>query len=303
MAFTIDQIAYLKTLLEVQADGYKDSIDRLYKDYFNYRKEQEKEMQEIKLSLEFTQKENDDLKVELKKIKFENEKGSQEINILKEKFKLMESQLMKCEENVDYIDDKQRKCNLIVSGLEEIKNENSEQCHNKTSKFLTEKLNMPDIEIVAAHRIGKPEKRNRDILVKFKNQTSRDAVFKEKKCLKGQNVYINEDFCRNTVDARKMLIPKLREARSDGKTAFINYRQLIVKSALDISTRKSKPNTAVVQETVQHYEALSPLPSPLRQSNTPTRTSTASASKSDDLGDGKTSLQSLRPRSNLKYGK
>ena len=264
-------------------------------------------MQEIKLSLEFTQKENDDLKVELKKIKFENEKGSQEINILKEKFKLMESQLMKCEENVDYIDDKQRKCNLIVSGLEEIKNENSEQCHNKTSKFLTEKLNMPDIEIVAAHRIGKPEKRNRDILVKFKNQTSRDAVFKEKKCLKGQNVYINEDFCRNTVDARKMLIPKLREARSDGKTAFINYRQLIVKSALDISTRKSKPNTAVVQETVQHYEALSPLPSPLRQSNTPTRTptrtSTASASKSDDLGDGKTSLQSLRPRSNLKYGK
>ena len=76
-----------------------------------------------------------------------------------------------------------------------------------------------------------------------------------------------------------------------------------MKSALDISTRKSKPNTAVVQETVQHYEALSPLPSPLRQSNTPTRTSTASASKSDDLGDGKTSLQSLRPRSNLKYGK
>ena len=39
MAFTAEQIAYLKTLLEVQANGYKDSIDRLYKDYFNYKKE------------------------------------------------------------------------------------------------------------------------------------------------------------------------------------------------------------------------------------------------------------------------
>ena len=131
---------------------------------------------------------------------------------------------MRCEENVDYLDDKQRKCNLIISGLEEIRNENSEQCQNKASKFLTEKLNMPNVQIIAAHRIGKPDKRNRDIVIKFKDQTSRDAVYKEKKCLKGQNVYINEDFCKNTIEARKILLPKLREARIHGKIAYVNYR-------------------------------------------------------------------------------
>ena len=87
------------------------------------------------------------------------------------------------------MDDKQRKCNLIISGLEENQNENEEQCLKKVDKLITDKLKIDTSNTAKAYRVGhNNNKGHRDIMVKFRNQFERDRVFRKKPQLKGQNI-------------------------------------------------------------------------------------------------------------------
>ena len=292
MSFTDEQIKCLKLLLEVQANAYNDSINRMHNDINEYKTEQEVRYQEIKTSLEFTQKEYDDLKKEFAKLKEENGKLYHEVTNLNRTHHTTIPQIKEFEDRLDYLDDKQRKCNLIVSGLTENEVENNEQSHKNILQFFEGKMNLPNMELVAAHRLGRPRPNNiRDILVKFRNQDQRDAVFKKKKCLQGNHVFIREDYCKSTQDIRKQLLPKLQEARKQGKVAFLDYRELVIKR----TQNKPKINSATnVQDVVQRIEALSPLPSPLL-SRTPPRTPPPQSAESS-----RTELR-LKPR--IKYPK
>ena len=89
---------------------------------------------------------------------------------------------------------------------------------------LKEKLQIENPQLDIVHRIGKPsaERRHRDILMKFSNIDQREAVLRNKKNLKGKSVYINEDFCKNTVEIRKKLFLKVKEARQKGMQAYVN---------------------------------------------------------------------------------
>ena len=274
MSFSESQEQNLKLILKVQSDAYNEAINRINNDVNEMKKYYEKRLNDLQYSLEFTQKENEDFKQELKSLKKENNELTKNLNCCTGEIHAFEQQIKVLNDKIDNMDDKQRKDNLIISGLNEDMNENNEQCHKKTVKFIREKLNVPEINIAAAHRIGKykSQDKNRDVLVKFRTHDERDMVFRKKVNLKGQNIFIKEDFCKETLDIRKNLLPKLKEARNEGKVAFIKYRELVIKpekfKRFHSKTDDVTTSTATkVQDAVQRIEDaetpdVSSLPSP-----------------------------------------
>ena len=270
MAFTEDQMNTLKLLLQTQSDGYKDSIDRLWNDVKEIRKDFDVKISELQKSLEYTHRENDDMKDSLSLLKTENKKLVGELTSLRVENDENKSRVIVLGNKIDSIDDRDRRNNLIITGIEETDPENNEQCHKKTLQFLKEKVKVPEIEIVSAHRIGRMHNKNRDIMVRFKNTDERNAVFRRKRNLKGERIYIREDFCKETQEIRKELFPKLKEARQQGKNAFINYRELVIKPMYE-NRRNAlgrRGSIGKVQDEIQRIENsesmidVSPLPSP-----------------------------------------
>ena len=124
--------------------------------------------------------------------------------------------------------------------------------------------------------MGKPNinGKNRDIMIRFNDMTQRDSVIKRRKNLKGQPIFINEDYCKNIIEVRKSLLPKVKAAREKGMFAYINYRDLIIKPGRDTNSHSGEANSsasASVQQVVDKFERtqddtykleVSPLPSP-----------------------------------------
>ena len=85
--------------------------------------------------------------------------------------------------------------------------------------------------IERAHRTkSSPETRRsqpRTILFKFYNYKDEVKVVQNEKKLKGTNVSINEDFILEPLAYRKKLWKGLKQLRSDGKIAYLNYRTIV----------------------------------------------------------------------------
>ena len=305
MAFSDDQIKYLKLLLQVQLDCYNESINRLNLDMKEIKKENENKLCEFQKSLEFSQLEVDELKKELASFRKENDKLKAEVDLHRSNILNITSNHEELENKIDLIDDKQRRNNLIITGVDEERNENHEQCQNKVIKILKDKFELPNPDLNAAFRIGKiSHTKPRDILIKFHSSNQRDTVFRKKKVLKGQKIFVNEDYCKNTSDIRKSLLPKVHEARNKGLYAFINYRELVTRQLKSHRNENDNMNASRVQQAVCAIESTgmtSPIPSPCLQSTPctplPRRLDDSLSRETNDI------LTQLRPRSNIKYPK
>ena len=99
---------------------------------------------------------------------------------------------------------------------------------------MVEKLQMAqdvvtELKIERVHRMG-PQVigRNRKIVCKFNMFTDRELVRKQKHKLLGSEFYVHEQFPPEIVAKRKRLMPKLKEAKRDGKRAWISYDTLYI---------------------------------------------------------------------------
>ena len=100
--------------------------------------------------------------------------------------------------------------------------------------FMVEKLKLArglveDMKLERVHRIGTINQNSdnpRKIVCKFNQFTDREIVRKHKFKLENSNYYIHEQFPPEIVTKRKRLIPKLRQAKKDGKSAWISYDTL-----------------------------------------------------------------------------
>ena len=314
MAFTEQQIQTLKLMLETQAEGYKDTINRLNADFKEIRKEYNEVLYDLRKSLEFTQKDCEDMKKEISHMKIENGKLNAMVISYKNDITHIQSKEKQINEQIDLIDDRSRKSNLILSGIPEMKEENNEQCHKKTHDLLKEKLEIPNPDLKSAYRIGKPQSgKIRDVLVKFNKIEQRDMILRKKKTLKGQQLFIKEDFCRNTIQIRNALLPELQDARRQGKYAYINYRELIVKGNRNLNTeyKKNNDNTkvqqavSVIEQTLEGVAPTSPLPSPfLAPSHTAIPHTPPRRSNENYLNEiSKDNSTQLRPRNQIRYPK
>ena len=127
------------------------------------------------------------------------------------------------------MDDQRRQVNLRFSGIQEDEGENWQHTQKKVGKIIQQRLNItPTFDRV--YRAGKPSaQRPRDVIARFSRIADRDAIFRDRRKLKGSNVYINEDFCSRTAEHRKEQMNAYHYARRNGKIAYFNYKTLVVK--------------------------------------------------------------------------
>ena len=127
--------------------------------------------------------------------------------------------------------------NLIIVGLEETGE--SEDAVSVSNNFFSEKLDLTDIRIEKARRLGKSQSKTRPILVAFNSQLDRKKVLSNRSKLAGSNIYINFDLTRDQLKEQQ----KLREIRKQliKLPEFKNKKITIYQNKLHVDRQPISP--------------------------------------------------------------
>ena len=116
-----------------------------------------------------------------------------------------------------------RKCNVLIGNLRERDSETADEVAEVVEELLTGTLEV-NCKPVQVMRIGKHVNgKNRLVLVKMKSFRDRGTILRAAKRLRGSPIFIMEDLSKSERSRRKVLVEKLKIARSEGKKAFIRY--------------------------------------------------------------------------------
>ena len=116
----------------------------------------------------------------------------------------------------------------------EAQQEKSEDTEIILRQFLVEKMKIAQdlvnkISFERVHRMGYSSNgRARSIVAKFTLYKEKELVRKQWKSLMGTQYFVNEQLPREVVNKRKALMPKMKAARDQGKTAWISYDTLYI---------------------------------------------------------------------------
>lgn len=146
----------IQEFMQIQQDCFKSLVNSLM-DSFNKRLDDlSKEVQTIKVSLEYTQKEVNEAQDQLKNV------SSLDADIASIRKSIEENQ-----DKLDYLENQSRRSNVRINRIKEDKDESWDDTETKVKEVLT-KMDIPpeDVKIERAHRTGKPNP-SRQIVVKF----------------------------------------------------------------------------------------------------------------------------------------
>ncbi|XP_065662636.1 uncharacterized protein LOC136085270 [Hydra vulgaris] len=233
MAVTLSEIAKLfegykkefELMLKQQEKVFIDIISGNLK-IFNGRLEKvEKDIEELKHSLNYYEELIDE---KVKKANVFSKEDNSEITRIQKKLR--------------EIEDRSRRNNLKVDGINKNEGESWKESELKVKKVFEELLSVKNVQIERAHRTGKKEpNKPRTIVIKLLDFKDKVAILSKSSNLKGKNIYINEDFCSETTQIRKGLREKMKIERAAGKFAFISYDKLIIR---DWVAKKSKNSSS-----------------------------------------------------------
>lgn len=148
---------------------------------------------------------------------------------------------------VERLERDSRKRNLILFGISEEFN-NYWDLEKFVYSLLNEKLdlNLNESHLDFVRRLGRRSGNNpRPILVGFTQLRTKLIILKNTSKLKGASIRITEDFSKEVIQTRKLLLPKLFEARKNGKFAILRHDKLIVQ---DINLSSDKQIAASVKK-------------------------------------------------------
>ena len=96
-----------------------------------------------------------------------------------------------------------------------------EQCQEQLQNVFKEKLGLDNVQIERAHRLRNKQNKDkktkpRTIICKILPYKQKKEVPKNANKLKGTNIFINEDFCYETMQHRKELWEEVKQLRSEG---------------------------------------------------------------------------------------
>ena len=131
------------------------------------------------------------------------------------------------------LEDRSRRNNLRIDGISEPRNETWEECEEEIKKACNEKLCVKNVQIERAYRSKKSKSNSisekpRTIVCKLLNYKQKEEILRNTKNLKGSNFFINEDFCRETMQYRKNILEEVKNLRIQDKIAYRNYRSIVV---------------------------------------------------------------------------
>ena len=196
------------------------------------------EIQDNNERLEKLNKETVDLKISLETSQEIFEKKFQKVNdnLSKQKQKHKEdiNELWKdndqlCDRLRD-LEDRSRRDNLRIDGIAELENETWEQTEEILHNLFKEKLELENISVERAHRVGNKGKNNkRTIVLKLASFKDKLKIISEARKLKGTNISINEDYSKETLEIRKEKWKEVKELRKNVTYAILVYDKVVIK--------------------------------------------------------------------------
>ena len=132
---------------------------------------------ELRISLQYTQTQVEELKVN------QSKKNTDDLS---KKMLDFEDTIQKMERSIDYQENQSRRCNLRFDGVSEVDDETWEQTEKNVRREMKTALELPEaqlhaIKVERAHRTGGPGTRARTIVVKFKSYKDRELVLQAAK--------------------------------------------------------------------------------------------------------------------------
>lgn len=115
-----------------------------------------------------------------------------------------------------------RALHVRVVGLEE---KGSPQ---EDAKALATKIGASNVPIASAWRVGKGESQPKALLLRFGDMDTKRAFLSKRVALKGDKIYLNEDLTPAQVSHRREHMPKVLEARKEGKFAMYRDGRVII---------------------------------------------------------------------------
>ena len=214
----------LDAMLKAQREAYNDTISHLVTNFENRLSNTNEQLAEVKRNFENLKRDSADQAVLIEDLK-------REIFDLKNPLTELKSVQEEASKRVDYLEDQSRRNNLRFVGFKEEKGETWEHVATKVKNLIKNQIGIDkEIPIERAHRVGQTAgERPRTIVAKFRDFDDKNNILRNAKNLKGTNLYINEDLCEASRAKRKEQLPKLKQARSEGKIAFFSHTRLIIK--------------------------------------------------------------------------
>ena len=242
-------------MLKSQRESYNDTISRLVDSFETRVSKVEKDLSDSKLEIERLKITNENLNSTISKLVEETESIKP---ILSSSEATQQSTLTR----VDYLEDQSRRNNLRFDGLREDNGENWEQTTKKVKDLVKEKLGFEtEISIERAHRVGKPNSQKpRTIVAKFLHFNDKQNIIRNSPKLKGTNIFINEDLCLASQAKRREQLPKLREARSQGKIAYFVHTRLVVKDRIVQDRRPEEESSGAASHGRSDHVSPNPPP-------------------------------------------
>ncbi|XP_065650250.1 uncharacterized protein LOC136078406 [Hydra vulgaris] len=155
--------------------------------------------------------------------------NSQEKCITTSAIQSNESAFIKIRGKLREMEDRSRRNKLRIEGVKENDGESREDSEMKVNKIFENYLGLKGIKIERAHRTGqKNSVKPIPIIIKLLDFKDKIGILKKTTNLKGKNIYINEDFCAETVQIRS-LREQMKIERAAGKFATISYDKLIIR--------------------------------------------------------------------------
>lgn len=130
------------------------------------------------------------------------------------------------------IDDRSRRSNLVLFGIQEGSSETETTLRAEViDSLFWDKLNVRCSSVVRIHRIGKPGKM-RPVIVSFQNYNEKQDVLKNARKLKGTKIYIQNDYSVDTLRKRKLLWQSAKEEKKQGKKVILLHDKLRIDNEL-----------------------------------------------------------------------
>ena len=127
------------------------------------------------------------------------------------------------------LEDRGRRNNLRFDGITESLHETWDVCEEKIKDVVKNNLGLTDIQIERAHRTAATKRQGLPITVVIKLLSYKDKVeiLKNSRKFKDTGIYVNEEFCKETIQIRKGLWDEVKRLRDDGKYAVIQYDKIV----------------------------------------------------------------------------
>ncbi|XP_050030536.2 uncharacterized protein [Dermacentor andersoni] len=149
----------------------------------------------------------------------------------------LEKNLMAMEKKVEDLENRSRRSNLVIYGVEEQQKESTDMLLEMVEKKILDGiLQIKTKGIERIHRLGKKKQtdtsRPRPVILKLLDYRDKVSILKHCTMLKGSGFYISEDFSRSIREIRKKLWDRTKEYRDRQERVSLVYDKVRINGEL-----------------------------------------------------------------------